>query len=867
MIGDYAEAIAQSLGFKHDAVRQALALMAEGATLPFIARYRKEETGGLYEFELLAIKETRYRIERIQKRREEILEQLQRWGKLTDELKLSFYEAASIAEAEDLFLPFSPNRCPIAREASEKGLDPLANALWDGEENPDFSALVPAEEDQPAINSSEALEGALKILAEKIAFIPTLRQRLRRCVMDSGFVHSQVIEGKEAESQRFSHYFDHVEPISKINSEHFLAIRRGENDRMLRWVIEMDREAGWDIVLEELNKAGVNNLTEYLLAAAHDAYDRLLLPSILREVAAHLKEVCETDARIRYAKNLFYLMMSQPYSGKRVMAVDPGFKTGCRVVVLDEEGNPIDSTICTIYPNPPKGEEERSAGILEELCRIHKVDAIALGNTAGCRETDGFLRRLRAEGRLGKAKIAIINSSGIHSFANSAAGKDDLSKYNDGATRRTISIGRRLQNMAYELLKISNPTEIVTGQYQQDLDQKKLARTFRDAQIIAVSTIGSDLNIAPERVLQLVAGIGPSLAKEIVEYRKSKGPFRNRQQLLEMPKFNARAYQQAAGFLRIFNSDHLLDVTGIHPDQYDLVDKIAADQNADVASLLGHKGKLASLDLSKYVVDNKVSLKTLEFIRDELARAGRDPRLPEEKPAPQPRKVKILEEFKEGEITEGTVTSICEFGAFIDIGAETDGLVHISEMAHTFVKDPTAIVKVGDKVKVAIIQLEKERRRLGLSIKQTLPPPPPMPPPSEDENRVKTIRRRPSAGPEKKEEPKQVPYEKEFPEKPKDQERVREQQRRRELDKDSGRKGDQGRERKMPPPGERDRSRERERDRDRERFRDRQSSDQRQGRNDNERTAWADKVKPVNPFAVLTLDEDGKIIIKESKKE
>jgi uncharacterized protein len=710
---NYARLIAEELKLSPGQVERTLGLFAEGATLPFVARYRKEVTGNLDEVQLGAIQERAAYLAELDARKETVLKEIEAQGKLTPELKARITKTLSKQELEDLYLPYKPKRRTRATIARDKGLQPLADLiLGEAEDVGGDRAAVAAPFLGPEVADVEAaFAGARDIVAEVIAERADVRAALRDHAMQTGTIVSTVIAGKEEEGQKFKDYFDWKEPAATIASHRLLALRRGEKEGFLRVALVVDVEQAKGLVRHRVVTRPKAPLAGELERALVDAYERLLAPSIEVDVRLLTKEKADAEAIRVFGDNLRNLLLQAPLGGKRVLALDPGFRTGCKVVVLDEKGDLKDHTV--IFPTQSERRLGEAAAELIGLVTKYRIEAIAIGNGTASRETETFVKLLQKEGKLGSAKVVLVNESGASIYSASEVAREELPDQ-DVTVRGAVSIGRRLQDPLAELVKI-DPKSIGVGQYQHDVHQPTLKKTLDGVVESCVNAVGVELNTASVKLLQYVAGVGETLAKNIVAYRAEKGAFKSRKQLLEVPRFGPKAFEQAAGFLRIRGGENPLDESAVHPESYDVVAKMAQDLGVDVKGLVGNKELTKKIDLSKYV-DDKRGLPTLKDILNELEKPGRDPRAEFEDVGFDPN-VTELEHVKEGMVLKGVVTNVTQFGAFVDIGVHQDGLVHVSELAHRFVKDPAEVVKVGERVTVKVVKVDLARRRIGLSIK------------------------------------------------------------------------------------------------------------------------------------------------------
>lgn len=720
----FARVLSEELELPPAAVERTLALLGEGATIPFIARYRKEQTGGLDEVQIGRIQERYEYLADLEARRKTILESIAEQGKLTPELEARLRATRSKTELEDLYLPYKPKRRTRATLARERGLEPLAEILWAQAET-----LAASREElaRPFVAASNevhdveaAWQGARDIVAERIADDADVRAALREQALATGELVSKLAKGKEedAEAKKFSDYFDHREPARTVPSHRLLALRRGESEGFLRVKLEVDREAQLAAMRARLRSNPRAALAADFERALADAYDRLLEPSVEVDVRLLLKERADAEAIRVFADNLRHLLLAPPLGPKRVLAIDPGFRTGCKVVVLDAQGNLLEDAV--IYPHEPHKRDLEARRLLAALAQKYAVEAIAIGNGTAGRETEALVRAMRRAGELPDGCLVVsVSESGASVYSASEIAREELPD-KDVTVRGAVSIGRRLQDPLAELVKI-DPKSIGVGQYQHDVNQPALKRALDGVVESCVNAVGVELNTASAQLLSYVSGIGATLAKNIVAYRAEKGPFSSRQELFEVPRLGPKAFEQAAGFLRIRGAANPLDASAVHPESYDVVERMAADLGVPVAALIGNRDLLQRIDLRKYV-DERRGEPTLRDILAELEKPGRDPRRSFEEIGFR-EDVTEFEHLEEGMILVGVVTNVTAFGAFVDVGVHQDGLVHVSELAHRFVKDPAEVVKVGDRVKVKVVKVDRERRRIGLSIKQTQDPP------------------------------------------------------------------------------------------------------------------------------------------------
>ncbi|MDA8138680.1 MAG: Tex family protein [Desulfobacteraceae bacterium] len=699
--------ISIELGILPQQIEAVAALLAEDATVPFIARYRKEATGSLDEVQITAIRDRLSQLAELDARKAAILESLEKHGHLNDELKAKVLAAETMTVLEDIYLPYRPKRRTKATIAKEKGLEPLALILMAQEGVDPQSAAQPYVDAEKGVASvEEALEGARHILAEMINEDEKARARLRAYFTEKAVIQSKVIEGKETEGAKFKDYFDWQEPSATVPSHRMLAMRRGEREEILNLTI-LPPEAEALEILEGLFVKGPGADSAQVKLAAQDCYKRLLSRSLETELRLSLKERADAEAIRVFADNLRELLLASPLGAKRVMGIDPGFRTGCKVVCLDAQGKLLHHT--AIFPHTGEGQARQAAETVRQLVEQYKIEAVAIGNGTAGRETETVVRGL---GLRGGVVILMFNESGASVYSASEVARQEFPDH-DVTVRGSVSIGRRLMDPLAELVKI-DPKSIGVGQYQHDVDQGALKAALDDMVISCVNAVGVDLNRASSQLLTYVSGLGPQLARNIVAHRDANGPFANRSKIRDVPRLGPKAFEQAAGFLRISNGDNPLDASAVHPESYAIVDAMAADLGCTVQDLIQSAELRRRIDIKKYVTD-KVGLPTLNDIMAELAKPGRDPR-------------KTFEVFSFGQATEmkdlqpgmklpGIVTNVTKFGAFVDIGVHQDGLVHVSELADRFVKDPAEVVKVQQKVSVTVLEVDLGRKRISLSMR------------------------------------------------------------------------------------------------------------------------------------------------------
>ncbi len=699
--------ISEQLHIQPLQVEKTLKLLSEGSTIPFISRYRKEGTGSLDEVQVAAIKERAATFEELEKRKQTVLSTLTGQEVLTPELKARIDQCYNPTELEDIYLPFKPKRKTRASEARKKGLEPLAKILIKQvEHDPQKRALSFLSSEVKTVE--EALAGARDIVAEWISQNEKARNRVRHSFETSAVIRAHSIKGKEEEGEKYRDYFDYSEPLKKCPSHRLLAIRRGENKGFLTVGIRPDEKNTLD-ALHRFFVKGDNASSQEVAKAVRDSWKRLLLPSIEGEFAQQSREKADTEAIRIFAENLRQLLLAPPLGPKRVLAIDPGYRTGCKVVCLDEQGNLLHNE--TIYPHKPREEKKMAAKKITSMVRSYKIEAIAIGNGTASRETEHFIQKLRFDRDL---RVYIVSEDGASVYSASPAAREELPQY-DVTVRGAVSIGRRLIDPLAELVKI-DPKSIGVGQYQHDVDQKQLKNSLDTVVESCVNKVGVNLNTASKHLLSYVSGLGPQLAQNIADFRKQNGAFTSRKELMNVPRMGAKAFEQSAGFLRIPEAENPLDNSAVHPEAYPLVEAMARDMHCPVKELIGNEKAVSQMDLSHYVSE-KVGLPTLLDIKNELLKPGRDPRKP----------VKILEfnkgiykieDLRVGMELPGIVNNITRFGAFVDIGIKQSGLIHISQLADRFISDPNEVVRLHQHVKVRVIEIDIARNRIQLSMKQ-----------------------------------------------------------------------------------------------------------------------------------------------------
>mgnify|MGYP002753985981 FL=1 len=700
--------IAQRLNLREKQVEQTIALLNEGATIPFISRYRKEATGGLDEVAVAAVAEQHRQLDELEHRKAFVLETIEAQGALTDELRARITACWDATEIEDIYLPFKPKRRTRAQMAREKGLEPLAQRLLlRPNSDPEQEAEGFLTDEVGTVD--EALQGARDIIAEQISEDEHSRQTLRRIYSREAVITSKAVKGKSEtpEAAKYRDYFEWSEPLKRCTSHRLLAMRRGESEGVLRVTITpADDERATEQVARRYVKSGTR-AAEQVEMAACDAYKRLLRPSIETEFAASSKEQADEEAIRVFATNLKQLLLAAPLGQRRIMGIDPGFRTGCKVVCLDAQGALLHNE--TIYPHPPKNETVRSEQTLRRLLKDYAVEAVAIGNGTAGRETEEFVRGLHVEG----VEIFLVSEDGASVYSASATAREEFPDY-DVTVRGAVSIGRRLADPLAELVKI-DPKAIGVGQYQHDVDAGALKRSLDQTVESCVNAVGVNLNTASAHLLTYVSGLGAALAKKIVEYRTTHGPFGSRRELLKVPRLGAKAFEQCAGFLRIVDGKNPLDNTAVHPERYDIVQHMAADAGLDVPALIADAEARKRLDLKRYCTAD-VGLPTLTDILAELDKPGRDPRGKAEVFSFE-EGIHSIDDLEIGMILPGVVTNVTNFGAFVDLGIKVKGLVHVSQLADRFVRDPNEVVHVQQQVRVRVLEIDEARGRIALSMK------------------------------------------------------------------------------------------------------------------------------------------------------
>ena len=706
---EFSQMIAAELKLPAHRIANTLKLLQGGATIPFISRYRKEATGGLDEVQIGDI-QTRYeKLCELSKRKETVLSTIEEQGKLTPELKTRISACWNTTELEDIYLPFKPKRKTRAEAARAKGLEPLALLLMMQKEN-NLAAKVRNFVKGEVKDEEDALKGARDILAEQISEDERSRNLMRNQFQRQAIIQSKVVKGKETEeaSAKYRDYFDFCEPLKKCSSHRLLALRRGESEGVLKVTIFPEDEDMCNERLQRLFVRANNECAHQVEEALTDAYKRLLKPAIETEFAALSKEKADEEAIRVFAENLRQLLLAPPLGQKRVMGIDPGFRTGCKVVCLDAQGTLLHNE--AIYPHPPKSEYAQAARKIVKLVEQYKIEAIAIGNGTASRETEQFVTSQRYDREV---QVFVVSEDGASIYSASKTAREEFPDY-DVTVRGAVSIGRRLMDPLAELVKI-DAKSIGVGQYQHDVDQTKLKASLDQTVESCVNLVGVNVNTASKHLLTYVSGLGPTLAQNIVDYRTENGPFESRRQLLKVPRMGAKAYEQCAGFLRIPQAKNPLDNSAVHPESYPIVEQMAKDLNCTVADLIKDKELRSKINLKKYVTDT-VGLPTLTDILQELDKPGRDPRQ-KIQVFEFDKNVRTLDDLQEGMELPGIVTNITNFGCFVDIGIKENGLVHVSQLADRFVSNPADVVRIHQHVRVKVMSIDHERKRIQLTMK------------------------------------------------------------------------------------------------------------------------------------------------------
>jgi len=711
MTDKYFIAIAQELNIKPDQVAATAGLLSEEATVPFIARYRKEATGSLDEVAIAAIRDRLIQMEELDKRRESILKSLHERNLLTDELKQRVLAADTMSVLEDVYLPYRPKRRTRATIAREKGLEPLASAVFaqDGQTDPLKHAASFVDADKGVDSLEDAIAGARDIIAEWVSEDQAARAKMRALYLEKGVFSAKVMTGKEATGAKYRDYFDWEEAMARVPSHRMLAVRRGEKEGCLSLRVGPPEEEALGI-LESLFVKGQGPASQIVKESVEDGFHRLLAPSMETEMRTLAKDRADAEAIKVFAGNLRELLLAPPLGQKRLIAVDPGIRTGCKVVCLDRQGKLLHKE--TLFPFDSEKRRSEAAETFLALCKDCRPEAVAVGNGTAGRETEAFVRGLSVPGNI---PVIMVNESGASVYSASEAARKEFPDL-DLTYRGAVSIGRRLMDPLAELVKI-DPKSIGVGQYQHDVNQQALKKSLDDVVVSCVNAVGVEVNTASEQILTYVSGLGPQLARNILLFRNEKGAFASRESLKQVPRLGPKAFEQAAGFMRIRNGVNPLDASAVHPESYPVVEAMARDLSCTVEDLLREASLREKIDPERYVTD-KVGMPTLKDILAELAKPGRDPRKHFENVA-FAEGVRSISDLRPGMTLQGVVTNVAAFGAFVDVGVHQDGLVHVSELSDTYVKDPHGVVRVNQRVTVRILDIDLERKRISLTMKKS----------------------------------------------------------------------------------------------------------------------------------------------------
>ena len=706
---EYIQIIVRETGLREHQVENTLKLLENGATIPFISRYRKESTGGMDEVQVTEVSNALERLETLAKRKETVLSTIESQEKLTPELKNRIEHCWDSTELEDIYAPYKPHRKTRADAAREKGLAPLAEFVM--KQNPyvplDKEATKYVDKKKGVANTDEALQGAMDIIAEQVSLDEGARNMVRNGYRREARIYSKVVKSKEADAQKYRDWFDFNESLKHCASHRLLAMRRGEAEGFLRVSIEIDDEKTSEALSHKYVR-GKSEVSQLVDEAVQDSYYRLLQPSVENEFASSSKESADAEAIRIFARNLEQLLMASPLGQKAVMGIDPGFRTGCKVVCLDAQGTLLHNE--AIYPHPPHNEARQAAAKIQALVEQYKIEAIAIGNGTAGRETKEFVEHLRLPAGV---QIFSVNEDGASIYSASKTARDEFPDY-DVTVRGAVSIGRRLMDPLAELVKI-DPSSIGVGQYQKDVNQTELKHSLDQTVISCVNRVGVNVNTASTHLLTYISGLGPQLAQNIVDYRTENGPFKSRKELMKVPRMGAKAFEQSAGFLRVPGGEQPLDNSAVHPESYPIVEKMAKDLKCSVQDLMKSPELRAKIDINKYVTST-VGLPTLTDIMAELEKPGRDPRGPLKK-FEFSNEVHTIEDVKAGMELPGIISNITNFGAFVDIGVHVKGLIHISQLAPgKFIKDPTQVVSLQQQVMVKVLSVDLERQRISLTM-------------------------------------------------------------------------------------------------------------------------------------------------------
>lgn len=697
--------VADNIGIPFKQVAATMGLLEGGATIPFISRYRKEMTGGLDEVQIEQIQSQHDKLQEMAKRKDTILKTIDAQGKLTDELQKRIEQTWDATELEDIYLPYKPKRRSRAETARQLGLEPLASILMmQREPNPETTAKRFVKGEVKSVD--DALKGARDIIAEQVSENEQSRNNVRNAFGRDAVLISKVVRTKEAEAAKYRDYFDWQEPLKRCSSHRLLAIRRGEAEGVLKVSITPNDE----VCLERLERQyvrGRNESSKQIKMAVNDSYKRLLKPSIESEYANMSKEKADEEAIRVFAENLRQLLLASPLGQKRVMGIDPGFRTGCKVVCLDAQGNLLHNE--NIYPHPPVSKTKEAMSRLQKMLEAYRIEAIAIGDGTASRETESFVKSMRFHTDV---QVFVVSEQGASIYSASKLARDEFPEY-DVTVRGAVSIARRLMDPLAELVKIE-PKSIGVGQYQHDVDQGKLKRSLDQTVINCVNLVGVNLNTASSHLLTYISGLGPQLAQNIVNYRTENGPFSSRKELMKVPRMGAKAFEQCAGFLRIPNAKNPLDNTAVHPESYGIVEKMASDLNCSINELISNKELRLRINLERYISE-QVGMPTLRDILQELEKPGRDPRGKAKVFEFDPN-VRTMDDLKVGMTLPGIIGNITNFGAFVNIGIKENGLIHLSQMSDRYITDPNEVVSIHQHVQVQVISIDAERKRIGLKL-------------------------------------------------------------------------------------------------------------------------------------------------------
>jgi len=702
----YISEIAKTLQIAYQQADSVVQLFAGGATVPFISRYRKEMTGGLDEMVIHEIEVLNKKFDELEKRKKTVLETIQELGQLTDDLKRKIENTFDPIELEDIYLPYKPKRRTKATIAKEMGLEPLAQLIMK-QQSGDVEEMASKYLNEQVETTEIALQGARDIIAEWVSENPQARQKIRTVFNRDAFISSKLIKGKEQEGIKYSDYFDFSESLKKCPSHRMLAIRRGEAEGFLRVSVEPEAEVCEELLENQFAK-GYTHSAEQIRIAIKDSYKRLIQPSIENEFKKLTKEKADEEAIQVFARNLRQLLLASPLGQKRILALDPGFRSGCKLVCINESGDLLHNE--TIYPHPPQNEKNQASKKIQALVSSYKIDAIAIGNGTASRETEAFIRLVRFDKEI---QVFMVNESGASIYSASAIAREEFPQY-DVTVRGAVSIGRRLMDPLAELVKL-DPKSIGVGQYQHDVDQTKLKENLDFVVESCVNSVGVNLNTASKHLLSYVSGLGPKLAQNVIDYRTENGAFSTRTELKKVPRMGDKAFEQSAGFLRIPGGKNPLDNSAVHPESYKIVDKMVKDLSCNISDIINNKELRTKITLEKYITP-EFGLPTLKDIIKELEKPGRDPRS-QIKVFEFAEGVNSINDLYQGMVLPGIVTNITNFGAFVDIGVHQDGLVHISQLADKYISNPADVVALNQHVKVKVVEIDKERKRIQLSMK------------------------------------------------------------------------------------------------------------------------------------------------------